>query len=126
MKKIWSSKWVASKQPRKQRKYIINLPIHRVKDVMHSMLSKDLKEKKNSIPIRKGDKVKIMRGQFKKKTGTVDKVLNKKMKVYIDVAKMTKKDGSSVYYPIHPSNLQITEIAGEDKKRKKILERSKK
>lgn len=129
MKKIWSSKWVASKQPRKQRKYLVNLPLHKVKDIMHSMLSKELKAKsknRNSITIRKGDKVKIMRGQFKNKTGTIDKVLNKKMKVYIDVAKMTKKDGSTVYYPIHPSNLQITEMAGEDKRRNKILERSKK
>lgn len=126
MKKAWSSKWVASKQPRKQRKYLANLPLHKIKDVMHSMLSKELKAKlkKNSITIRKGDKVKIMRGQFKNKTGTIDRVLNKKRRIYIDIAKVTKKDGSSVYYPIHPSNLQITEVAGEDKKR--IFERSKK
>ena len=128
MEKKWSKQWIASKQPRKQRKYLANLPLHRIKNVMHSMLSKELKTqiKKNSVPIRKGDKIKIMRGQFKNKIGKIDKVLYKKKRVFVDIAKITKKDGSSTFYPIHPSNVQILEITSEDKKRKKSFERGKK
>ncbi|MEK6835561.1 MAG: 60S ribosomal protein L26, partial [Nanoarchaeota archaeon] len=34
-----------------------------------------------------------------------------------------KLDGSKVYYPLHPSNLMITELNLNDKKRKAKLER---
>ena len=49
-------------------------------------LSKDLikKYKKRSFPLRKGDEVEIMRGEFKKKKGKISKVDLKKSKVYIE------------------------------------------
>ncbi|MBU2406429.1 MAG: 60S ribosomal protein L26, partial [Nanoarchaeota archaeon] len=34
-----------------------------------------------------------------------------------------RKDGTKAFYPIHPSNLMITELFLEDKKRKDALER---
>ena len=82
------------------------------------MLSKELKEKykKKTLPVRKGDKVKIMRGQFKGKIGTVEKVSAKLTKVYVQNIGRQKRDGSKSFYPLHPSNIMITEII-EDKKR---------
>jgi len=125
MKKIFSKKWKGSKQPRKQRKYFKNAPLHICKKFMSVNLSKELRKKylKRNIPIRRGDKVKVLRGQFKRKTGKVNKVILKKRKVYIDGIETIKKDGTKTFVPTNPSNLQIQELVLEDKKRKKLIER---
>lgn len=125
MKKKFSKSWKSSTQKRKQRKYIHNAPLNIKHKFLASHLSKELIKKynKRSIPVRKGDKVKIVRGQFKKKEGKVEKVFTKKSRVYIDSIQITKIDGTKTHYPIHPSNLIITDLNLDDKKRKKILER---
>ena len=125
MKRKFSKTWIKSKQPRKQRKYRYNAPLNIKSKFMGCHLSKELREKykKRSITIRKGDSVKVLRGQFKGKTGKIDRVDIKKSKVYITGIEVAKKDGTKALYPIHPSNLIITELNLEDKKRKKSLER---
>ena len=127
MKQKFSKTWNRSKQPRKQRKYRYNAPLSTKSKFMGCHLSKELKEKygKRSIVIRKGDSVKVLRGQFKKKTGKVDKVDIKKTRVYITGIDVTKKDGTKALYPINPSNIMVTALNLEDKKRKKSLERKK-
>ena len=127
MKNKFSKHWVSSKQPRKQRKYIANAPLNIKHKFLAAHLSKDLikKYKKRSLPVRKGDIVKIVRGKFKKKAGKIEKVLTKKTRVYIENIQNTKRDGSKTYIPIHPSNLIITELNLEDKERQKILQRNK-
>ena len=127
MKNKFSKHWVSSKQPRKQRKYIANAPLNIKHKFLAAHLSKDLikKYKKRSMPVRKGDTVKIVRGQFKKKAGKIEKVLLKRTRVYIENIQNVKKDGSKTYIPVHPSNLIITELNLEDKERQKILQRNK-
>ena len=87
---------------------------------MSAHLSKELIKKYSTrnVPLRKEDKVKIVRGQFRKKTGKVVKVLVKKSKVYIENIQNIKNDGTKTYYPIDPSNLIILELNLTDKKRK--------
>jgi large subunit ribosomal protein L24 len=125
MKSTFSISWKSSKQPRKQRKYVFNAPHHIKKKLVSTNLSKELREKHNkrNVPIRKGDKVKILRGQFKGKTGEITKVDLKNLKVNIEKIELLKKDGNRVAYPIRPSNLMIIELKLDDKKRKKLLER---
>ena len=125
MRTIFSKHWIRSKQPRKQRKYLYNAPLHIQKKMMSVNLSKELRKKygKRNIPIRKGDKVKVLRGQFKGKTGKINKVSLKKRKVYIEGIESVKKDGTKAFVPVTPSNLQIQELILEDKKRKKLIER---
>lgn len=125
MKTKFSSSWKRSVQPRKQRKYRYNAPLHIKQKFISAHLSKDLRKKHNkrNIGIRKGDKVKVMRGQFKKKEGKVDQVSLKKTQVYVEGVEITKKDGTKTRYPIHPSNLMIIELNMDDKMRQKILER---
>ena len=127
MKKRFSKSWKKSKQPRKQRKYRYNAPLHIRQKFVNVHLSKELKDKykTRNVMLRKGDKVKIERGQFKKKSGTVDRIDLKKTKVYINGIEVLKKDGTKTVYPIHPSNLIITELSLDDKKRVGILERKK-
>ena len=123
--KEFSRHWISSKQPRKQRKYRYNAPLHILRKLMSAHLSRELKKKYNirSMPLRKGDKVKIARGQFKKKTGKVEKVWTKRRKIQIENIHLIKKDGSKIPYLIEPSNVIITELVLEDKKRKQIIER---
>lgn len=128
MKKEWSKSWKTSKQPKKQKKYVYKSPLHIKKEFVSALLSKDLRKKysKRNIPVKKGDKVKILRGQFKKHMGKVESVDLKKARVYIEGAQHIKKDGTKTNYPIHPSNIMITELNIDDKKRKKSLERKQK
>ncbi|MBC7119559.1 MAG: 50S ribosomal protein L24, partial [Methanobacteriaceae archaeon] len=62
-----------SKQPRKQRKFLHNAPLHIRHKIMSANLSKELREEYNrrSLPVRKGDKVEIMRGDFKGHQGKI-------------------------------------------------------
>jgi len=125
MKTKFSSSWKNSVQPRKQRKYRHNAPLHIKQKFVSAHLSKELIKKysKRNINLRKGDVVKILRGQFKNKAGKVDQIDLKKTKVYIEGIGLTKKDGTKTRYPIHPSNLAITELNLDDKMRQKKLER---
>jgi len=128
MKKQFSTKWKASKQPRKQRKFIANAPLHLKRKMLSSNLSKPLREKHKirNIELRKGDKVLIMRGKFKKKQGKVTEIKTKLLKVYIEGIQIKKTDGSKVNVPLKASNLQIIELNLDDKKRFKKLEEEKK
>ena len=128
MKQKFSKSWKASKKPSKQRKYAINAPLHIKRKLLSTKLSKELAKKhgKRNLMVRTGDKVKIVRGNFKDHTGKIDKIFTKKTKVLIEGIHLVKKDGNKVNYPLHPSNLIITELNLEDKKRGKSLERGKK
>jgi large subunit ribosomal protein L24 len=128
MKAKFSKAWKGSKKPNKQRKYAINAPLHIKRKLLSTKLSKELAKKhgKRNLIVRTGDRVKIVRGNFKDHAGKIDKVFTKKTKVLIEGIQLVKKDGNKVNYPIHPSNLIITELNLEDKKRGKSLERGQK
>ncbi len=119
MKKEFSKKWKGSKQPRKQRKYRANAPLHIKRKFLGVNLSKDLRKKygRRNIEIKKGDTAKIMRGKFKKKQGKVTGVNVKSLRVEIEGIQAKKQDGSKVNIGLKPSNLQITELNMDDKKR---------
>ncbi len=127
MKQKFSKHWKASKQPRKQRKYAANAPLHIKKKLLNVNLSKELRKKynKRSIVVRKGDNVKIMRGKFKNKSGKIIELDIKSTKIKIDGINIKKKDGSKVNVKIHPSNLQIMELNLDDKKRIKTMNKEK-
>ncbi|MFA5333335.1 MAG: 50S ribosomal protein L24 [Candidatus Nanoarchaeia archaeon] len=117
--KEYSSQWKNSVKPKKQRKYLANAPLHTRRTIMSANLSKELRKdvNKRNIPIRKGDKVKIMRGRFKEKTAKVEKVLRKDYKLILEGIMIEKKDGTKVKFPVHYSNVQIIELDLADKKR---------
>lgn len=123
--KDWSKKWVSSKSPRKQRKYVYNAPLHIAKKLISVRLNKDLKEKygRRNVSVRKGDRVKIMVGQFKGKISKVSRVSLKHKRIYVDDAHTLKRDGGKLMYPLHPSNLMIMELELDDKLRRKSLEK---
>lgn len=121
----FSTNWKSSSKPKKQRKYRFNSPLHIKGKFLHVHLSEQLSKKysKRTIRVRKGDRVKIMKGQFKEKSGKIEEVHTKKSKVYIVGVEIHKKDGTKTKYPISPSNIMITELNLNDKKRQEILKR---
>lgn len=123
MKAKFSTAWKASSQPRKQRKYLANAPLHIKRKLLSVNLSKELRKKygKRNIPVVKGDTVKVMRGKFNKKTGKILEVFTKRTKVTIDGIQVKKQDGSKANIKLNPSNLQIIELNLNDKKRIKNM-----
>ena len=119
MKRKFSKSWRSSKQPRKQRKYVANAPLHLKRRLLSVNLSKDLRKKhgRRNIEVRKGDVVKIMKGKFKKKQGRVLEVKTKRQKIYIEGMQVKKMEGSKVNVPFRAPNLQIIELNLDDKKR---------
>ena len=85
-----------SKQPRKQRKALYNAPAHARGKHLSATLSKDLREKlgKRSLPIRSGDKVTVLRGDFAGHEGEVLTVDYGSYKVTIEEVTLSKPDGT--------------------------------
>ena len=108
-----------SKKPKKQRKFMHTASLHTRRKLMASHLSPGLKKQYNrrSFPVRKGDEVVVMRGKFKKRSGKVARLDTKKYRVYIEGIMVKRTDGTERQAPIHPSNLMISKVYLDDKKR---------
>ncbi|MGB9577511.1 MAG: 50S ribosomal protein L24 [Candidatus Micrarchaeia archaeon] len=107
----------ASKQPRKARKRFYSMPLHKKASLVRAHLSKELRKKLGcrSARLRKGDKVRVMRGSFKKKEGKVVEVDLKKAKVFIEGIVSKKQGGKEKLIPLQPSNLMIIETERKPK-----------
>ena len=94
--------------------------------MMSCHLAKDLKEKYDvrAVPVRKGDQVKVVRGNFKNSEGKVQSVYRRRRCIYIEKVHKDKVNSQQHQVPIHPSNCVIT-VLKLDKDRKHILEKKK-
>jgi len=113
-----------SSSRRKSRKAHFTAPSSVRRKIMSSALSKDLRGKYNcrSLPIRKDDEVRIVRGKYKGRDGKVTQVYRKKWVIHVDRVQRDKSNGASVPIGIHPSKVVIVNIK-LDKDRRAILER---
>lgn len=75
-----------------------------------------------AFPIRKGDTVRIMRGTYAGVEGKVRSVDLKSFRVTIDGVTGEKADGTTIYVPVHPSNLMLVKLDLRDKWRASRLE----
>ncbi len=112
-----------STQPRKQRKFLYTAPLHLRRKKLSAHLSKELRNqyKRRALPVRKGDEIKIMRGDNVGKTGKVSRVNSKDYKVYVEGIAQKRTVGTEVQIPFNPSNLQIINLNLDDQKRRDIL-----
>ncbi|RLF49425.1 MAG: 50S ribosomal protein L24, partial [Thermoplasmata archaeon] len=112
-------------QPRKQRKNLYNAPLHKRRKWLASHLAEDLmlKYNKRSVPVVRGDTVKVVRGNFKNHVDKVREVDLVKQVIEVEGVVTTKVDGSKVPRPIHPSNVIITKLNLTDPRRREKLER---
>jgi large subunit ribosomal protein L24 len=107
----------------RQRGNLVSL--HRRRKLLAAPLSPELRKKHGcrSLPVRRGDKVKLTHGDFKGMEGEVIEVDSKRCRINIEDVKTTKADESEVPQFVHPSNVIITKLGVGDKVRDKILKR---
>ena len=123
---------MSSKQPRKQRLAHYTAPYHRRHREMSSPIDKGLRERQLSrgfmypraMPVKKGDRVMIVRGEGKSKSATAVSLVDRKArKVYVEGFTYFKSDGTELQRPIDASNLVIINPDWSDIRRRKILNR---
>ncbi len=114
-----------SSHPSKQRLAQQTAPLHVRQKFMGAPLSKELKKEYGfgTLRVRKGDVVKILRGEAKGLEGKVTKVDLTKGRIQIETITQKKVDGSTVFIPIHPSKVEITKLDLTDKLRSATFER---
>jgi large subunit ribosomal protein L24 len=115
-----------STKARKQRKARANAPLHLKKRMIAAHLDSALMKEFNvrSLPVRKGDTIKIIRGHKDFKTGEakVASVDLKACKIIVENITVPKADGTQKPKPIDPSDVLITKLDLSDPWRKEKLD----
>ena len=104
---------------------MFNAPAHIRHKLMAAPLSSELAASKGAktLPVRKGDTVRILRGDNKGFEGKVSRVDLKTYRIYLEGLTREKVDGTNIFLAVHPSKVQIRNLNLDDKWRKEILER---
>lgn len=112
-------------QPRKQRLRVHTTPLHKRGKRIASVLSPELKKKynKKSLPLRVGDTVEVMRGNFKGHKEKVAAIDRQGYRVYVKGVVNKKANGEETLRPTYASNLRLVELDVTDKKREKMIAR---
>ncbi|RLG91081.1 MAG: 50S ribosomal protein L24 [Candidatus Hecatellales archaeon] len=114
---------VVSAKPSKQRKFLWNAPLHKRHKLMSAPLSIELRAKygRRSLPVREGDVVKVVRGDYAGMEGKVKSVDLKNYRITIEGITREKADGTTIFIPIHPSKVEIRRLNLSDKWRAEKL-----
>lgn len=115
---------MTSIKPRKQRYRLYNAPLHKKRKWISSHLAENLllKYDRRSMPVVKGDTVKVMRGNYRGHENKISKVNIRDQTVEIEGVTITTAKGTKIAKPIHASSLLITKLNITDKWRRKKLE----
>ncbi len=118
-----------SAKPRKQRLARYEAPLHMRRHYMAVHLSKELRQKlatkRRSLPVVKGDRVKIMRGKRRGATGKISEVDLTSCRVYVEGVGKGKARGTEVPVSVEPSNLLLLDGDFNKKGRKEVIDRTK-
>src|SRR4030043_1680712 len=101
-----------TKNPGKQRKKLFNAPAHIRHKLMAAPLSAELLAQRGvkALPVRKGDSVRIMRGDHKGFDGKVSRVDLKNYRVYLEGLTREKVDGTTIFVGVHHSKVMIKNL----------------
>ena len=115
------------KDPRKQRKRLYNAPAHLRHKLMAAPLSPDLIKSKGvkALPVRKGDTVRVMRGDHAGFEGKISRIDLKRYRIFLEGLTREKVDGTNIFVSVHPSKVMIKNLKLDDKWRKVVVERKK-
>lgn len=118
-------KVMTSSKPTKQRKMLFNAPYHLRRKMLTAMVSEEITKEYGikRIEVKKGDTVKVMRGDNVGFEGKVAQVNTKTGRIAIEGLTRKKADGTPVYIWIHASKVMITKLDLSDNKRKASIER---
>lgn len=112
-------------KPRKQRRLVAVAAEKERQKFMGATLSEKLREKYGvrSIPVRKDDTVKILRGDFAGIEGKVIETDHRKQRVTVEGVTREKVSGEQKRVPVHVSKVMITNLNLNDSWRSEKLER---
>jgi large subunit ribosomal protein L24 len=113
------------KNPGKQRKRLYKAPAHLRHKFMAAPLSPELISSQGvkTLPVRKGDAVRVMRGDHTGFEGKVSRVDLKRYRIFLEGLTREKVDGTNIFVSVHPSKVMIKNLKLDDKWRKRIVER---
>ena len=117
-----------SSKPSKVRKNLYTRSLHtKGATLLMAALAGDLKTKygRNSVRVRIGDSVRLIRGEYSGIEGKVQKVYPKEGRVTIEGVTREKIAGGTTQIRIHASNVVITNLSLDDKLRREKLEGAK-
>jgi large subunit ribosomal protein L24 len=112
----WSREWNSSTNPSKQRKYRDNAPMHIKDKLVSANLGEVLREElgTRSLPVKIGDRAKVMRGDDKGAEGIISNIDREEEKIYINNLERQKTDGTVREKALRPSNVQLQALNLED------------
>ncbi len=118
---------VKSIQPRKQRKALFNYRSYQRSKLLSTRLADFLREEYGikKLPLRVGDQVRVLGGEFKDFEGEVIEVM-KNQRAQVKECVFDKNDGTQYHPSLHVSKLIITKFGDERKMdpwRARIIER---
>jgi len=115
-------------KPGLQRKRLFQAPLHLRYRQFAAPLSAELKRARgfNALPVRKGDTVRIMRGDRKGIEGKVSRVDRKNYRISVEGVTREKSDGTAIPVLIHPSKVMIVNLNLDDKWRRDMVNRKEK
>jgi large subunit ribosomal protein L24 len=104
-------------KPSKQRKLLYQSPAHRIRKLLTAPLSDELRKShgRRSYPVRKGDTVKILRGDFAGVEGKITKLDMHRQRIFVEGVQREKVAGTSTNVSVHSSKVLITKLNLEDK-----------
>ena len=114
---------MASSKPTKQRKLRFQAANHKQRKMLSSHLSNELtgRYKVRKVPLRTGDRVRVLRGEFAGLEGKVERVEYSTGRIFVEGMTREKAAGISSKLPVHSSKVLITELNLSDKWRSGIL-----
>ena len=118
---------VSSSKPVKVRKKLANSSTRdKALKLSRAMLSTDLKAKyaTNSVRVRPGDSVKLVRGEYAGVEGKIQKVFPQEGRITVEGVTREKIAGGTTPLRIHTSNVVVTGLNLDDKFRREKLEGS--
>src|SRR5256885_14368227 len=100
-----------------------NAPAHKRRRMLAARLSDDLTKnhKVRRLPVRTGDSVRVMRGDFAGLEGKVQRVDYSNGRIFVEGMAREKAAGVSSQLPIHVTKVRITNLNLSDKWRSGLL-----
>lgn len=103
--------------PSKQRKEIYRAEGQKLRKLLAAPLSEELRKTqgRRSYPVRKGDTVKIVRGDFAGVEGKVTTVDTDNRRLFVEGVTREMTSGTSTNVSVHSSKVMITKLNLDDK-----------
>ena len=117
---------LVTKKPSKQRKMIYEAPAHRLRRLLTAPLSDELRESqgRRSYPVRKGDTVKILRGDFAGIEGKINDIDTHRQRLFVEGVQREKTSGTTANVSVNSSKVRITKLNLDDKWRAEAVKLS--